>query len=204
MVGIGIISIDRVLPLILGSNIGTTSDAILGALAQDPDAVPVALQVALVQVFFNILGVLVFYPIPFLRNMVIQTGKWLGRQTCRYRWFTIVYIFILFVFLPLSAIGLSMAGDDVFLAVGVPFGIFFVVTSLINALQAQKPQWLPSKLRNWSWLPEPLYSLEPYDRLIGKFCSCCKRLRKDKVTEPTPAPAEVVPPICGKDISPVI
>lgn len=179
MVGIGVISVERVFPLILGANIGTTLTNILGALAQEANVIKVAMTVAMFQVLFNVFGVALFYPIPFLRNIVIKTGKWLGRQTCRYRWFAFVYIFLLFVFLPLLGIGLSLAGEMVVYCVGIPLIILVLIITLINALQCQKPSLLPAKLRDWSWLPEPMHSLEPYDRWLSKMCCCCRRFTRN-------------------------
>lgn len=186
MVGVGIISVDRVFPLILGSNIGITIDNILGALSQDANAVKVAMVVALYQVLFNVFGVILFYPIPFLRNIIIKTGKWLGRNTCQYRWFALVYIFVLFVLLPLVGIGLSLAGPIVVYCVGIPLVIFMLALTLINALQCQKPSLLPEKLRNWNFLPEPLHSLEPWDRWLSKLCCCCcKKLTRNAKSDRT-------------------
>ncbi len=43
--GIGVISLERAYPLTLGSNIGTTTTAILAALASPPDTLKNSLQV---------------------------------------------------------------------------------------------------------------------------------------------------------------
>lgn len=189
MVGVGLISVERVFPLILGANIGTTFDSVLAALAQESDSVATALIVALVQVYFNVLGVIIFYPIPFMRHVVIDTGKWLGKQTCRFRWFAVVYIIFLFFILPLGCVGLSMAGTDVAMSVLIPLAMVAVFIGFVNALQTQKPNWLPPFLRTWDWLPEPLRSLEPYDKHISKIsCTrCCRRCRKIKIDKVQPA-----------------
>ena len=49
----------------------------------------------------------------------------------------------------------------------------FVVATM-NCLQSHEKlsKILPEKLRNWQFLPEPLRSLEPYDRILTG-CSCC-------------------------------
>ena len=41
-------------------------------------------------------------------------------------------------------------------------------------MQEKFPDRLPEKLRSWDFLPEPLHSLAPYDRLIHKIM-CCKK-----------------------------
>lgn len=196
MVGVGLISVERVFPLILGANIGTTFDSVLAALAQEPNSIRVALTVALVQVYFNVMGVIIFYPIPFMRHMVMDTGKWLGKQTCQYRWFAIVYILFLFAILPLFCVGLSMAGADVLLSILIPLAMVATFIGLINALQTQKPTWLPVMFRTWDWLPEPLHSLEPYDKYVSKIsCRCCKRFKKVKMNKVQPAQENDMKPV---------
>jgi hypothetical protein len=46
-------------------------------------------------------------------------------------------------------------------------------------LKAKKPSLLPSVLQDWSFLPEPLRSLDPYDRLLSKV-AFCNRYRDDE------------------------
>ena len=65
LVGLGMVSLDRVLPMVLGANIGTTFTGILAALASDQ--LRIALQIALCHTLFNISGIIFWYPIPFLR-----------------------------------------------------------------------------------------------------------------------------------------
>jgi len=54
---------------------------------------------------------------------------------------------------------------------------FVIITGSIsiNWMQSNKKpvnELLPEKLRSWEFLPEPLKSFEPYDRLLTG-CSCC-------------------------------
>ena len=68
MVGIGLVEVENVYPLFLGSNIGTTVTAMLAALTQSGSATfKNTVQGALVHLFFNIIGILIFYPIPMFR-----------------------------------------------------------------------------------------------------------------------------------------
>ncbi|MCL4150970.1 UNVERIFIED_CONTAM: hypothetical protein GTU68_053927, partial [Idotea baltica] len=60
------ISVSRAYPLTLGSNLGTTTTALLAAMAADGDKRD-SIQIALVHTFFNIFGIMLFYPIPFMR-----------------------------------------------------------------------------------------------------------------------------------------
>ena len=69
MAGTGLIEVDSVYPLFLGSNLGTTVSTFVAALAvsEDEHQHKAALQAALIHFFFNLFGVLIFYPLPFMR-----------------------------------------------------------------------------------------------------------------------------------------
>jgi sodium-dependent phosphate cotransporter len=70
---------------------------------------PRALQVAFCHLFFNISGILLFYPLPFFRSP-IAAAKALGNMTAKYRWFSIVYLLVMFFFLPFLVFVLSIPG----------------------------------------------------------------------------------------------
>ena len=166
LVGLGIVALDRVYPLTLGSNIGTTATGILAAFASDE--LKFALQIALCHLFFNISGIIIWYPIPYLRRIPIKLAKALGNTTAEYKWFAIAYLFVAFFILPGAIFGLSLAGWKVFAGIMVPVAVFVLAIVIINIMQSKKPDWLPNKLRSWEWLPETCRSLEPYDRVASK------------------------------------
>ncbi|KAK6180804.1 hypothetical protein SNE40_008790 [Patella caerulea] len=172
LVGMGVIEIDRMYPLTLGANIGTTTTGLLSALAQDSDTIADSLQVAFCHLFFNISGILIFYPLPFFRPP-IPLAKFLGNQTAKYRWFAIVYIFSMFFIFPALIFALSVPGWYVLAGVMIPVVVFCIIVAFINCLQRTKPGCLPPVLRNWYFLPEPLRSLKPIDRCFTK-CKCCR------------------------------
>ncbi|CAN7982320.1 unnamed protein product, partial [Ixodes hexagonus] len=64
---LGLLDLERVYPLTLGSNVGTTATGLVAALAGDPANRHHALQIAFCHTFFNFIGILMFYPVPFLR-----------------------------------------------------------------------------------------------------------------------------------------
>uniref|UniRef100_A0A7N6BQZ5 Solute carrier family 34 member 2a n=1 Tax=Anabas testudineus TaxID=64144 RepID=A0A7N6BQZ5_ANATE len=177
LVGIGVISIERAYPLSLGSNIGTTTTAILAAMASPGETLANALQIALVHFLFNISGIILWYPIPFTR-IPIRLAKNLGNITASYRWFAAVYIICCFFLLPLFIFSLSLAGWQVLVGVGVPLIVMFIIIIVINVLQKWKPGCLPVVLRSWDFLPLWAYSLAPWDKVVGvitaKCCCCCK------------------------------
>merc|ERR1711915_1163049 len=94
--------------------------------------------------------------------------------TAEYRWFAILYLVGMFFAFPVIIFALDMAGDDVLFGVFGPILIIIVLAIIINIMQAKCPRILPPFLRTWMWLPEPLRSLDPYDRFFMSL-ACCKK-----------------------------
>ena len=187
LVGIGVLGLDRMYPLTLGSNIGTTATGILAAFAQKSN-VHLAMQIALCHLFFNICGIIVFYPFPFFRPP-ITAAKFLGVRTAKYRWFALIYLLAMFGVFPAIVFGLSLLSWIALAAVFIPVGIVVICVFIINLLQTKSPGCLPAKLRTWKWLPAPCRSLEPYDRAFVfmscnyrccRWCGCCKGITEDQ------------------------
>jgi len=104
LVGMGAIRLEQMYPLTLGANIGTTMTAIMAALVTEGVA---SLQVALAHLFFNLTGIAIFYPIPYMRKFPIETARKLGRVTRKWRGFPLLYIAVMFVLVPLVFLGIS-------------------------------------------------------------------------------------------------
>jgi len=104
IVGLGVIQIEQMLPLTLGANIGTTITGLLASLVSGKVE---ALQVALAHLFFNLTGILIWYPIPFMRRVPLNGAKALGKWTTRSRLVPPIYILIAFFIIPLGLLGLS-------------------------------------------------------------------------------------------------
>ena len=179
LVGLGVITIDRMYPLTLGANIGTTTTAILAALAQEPKDVPISLQISFCHLFFNVSGILMFYPIPFLR-FPIDMAKFLGNETAKYRWFAIFYLILSFFVLPAVIFGLSLISWKAMAGVLVPIGALIVFVAIIKVTQRKFPNCLPVFLRDWKFLPKACRSLEPFDKLMQNVTFCCKRLKNKR------------------------
>ncbi|XP_065654061.1 sodium-dependent phosphate transport protein 2A isoform X4 [Hydra vulgaris] len=183
LVGLGVLSVDRVYPLTLGSNVGTTATGILAALASPSDHLAPALQIALCHLFFNISGILLWYPLPLFRKVPLNMAKYLGNTTAEYRWFAFFYILVFFFVIPTFVFLLSIAGKAVFIGVMVPIASLLSFIFIVNILQSNKPNFLPHILRNWKWLPKMLRSLEPYDKVITKLCRKYQRKKNDACVE---------------------
>jgi sodium-dependent phosphate cotransporter len=181
LAGAGLVSLERAYPLTLGSNIGTTTTSLLAALASKGNEKE-AIQIALVHLCFNITGILLFYPIPFMR-LPIPLAQRLGDITSKYRWFSIAYLLLMFFIFPAIIFGLSLAGTVAMYVVLIPITALVLVIILMNLLQKHKPAILPSILKDWKFLPELLRSLEPLDRAIVASFSCFKICKLSKNTE---------------------
>mmetsp|Transcript_57253 Transcript_57253/g.139588 ORF Transcript_57253/g.139588 Transcript_57253/m.139588 type:complete len:593 (+) Transcript_57253:256-2034(+) len=103
LVGMGIIRLEQMYPITLGANIGTTVTGLLAALLSDANA----MQVALSHLFFNIFGIILFYPVPFMRNIPLHAARQLGKATRVWRGFPVIYIIVMFLLVPLLFLGLS-------------------------------------------------------------------------------------------------
>ena len=169
--------------LTLGANIGTTATGIPAALASTSN-LDKALQIAFCHLFFNISGILLWYPIPYIRKLPINMAKFLGNKTAEYRWFALAYLIFGFFLLPAAIFGLSLAGWQVLVGVAVPIVLLLLFIIIVNILQRKAPKVLPKALQDWKWLPKWTRSLEPYDRVFKKlsglkrYC-CCGRNWED-------------------------
>ncbi|KAL5253550.1 hypothetical protein ACHWQZ_G013374 [Mnemiopsis leidyi] len=191
LVGLGVISIDRMYPLTLGSNIGTTATAVLASLAATGDKRSVTIQVAISHLLFNVFGILVFYPVPFMRQIPIGVAKILGNTTADYRWFAVLYLIMVFMIMPLFFIVLSFNVVLLYIVISIILILIITITT-INLLQSKYPEKLPAKLQTWDFLPLPLHSLEPYDSVFSKLLICCRKKEEDQIKpiEMTLAPKE--------------
>ena len=169
LVGMRIITLRRVYPLTLGANIGTTTTNILTALATEGGKTQFAMQLALCHLFFNISGLIIWYPAPPMRRAPTNLAKALGNTVADYRWFAFAYLTFVFFIVPGIIFGLALTGWKVFTGIMVPVGVFVSFVVMVNFLQDTKSEWLPAWLQTWDFLPEPCRSLEPYDRAILKL-----------------------------------
>ena len=183
LIGVGVVSLERAFPLTLGANIGTTATGILAALASTSN-LDKALQIAFCHLFFNISGIILWYPVPYVRKLPINTAKFLGNKTAEYRWFALAYLIFCFFLLPAAIFVLSLAGWQILVGVAVPIVLLLLFIIIVNILQRKAPEVLPEALQDWKWLPKWTRSLEPYDRVFQKlgglkrYC-CCGRNRED-------------------------
>ena len=100
LAGAGVLTLKQIFPFTLGANIGTTVTGLLAAMVLNPTAMIVAFS----HLMFNILGILVIYPIRFLRNIPINAATKLAEIASQNKFLPILYLIIVFILIPLFII----------------------------------------------------------------------------------------------------
>ncbi|KRZ80166.1 Sodium-dependent phosphate transport protein 2A, partial [Trichinella papuae] len=176
LVSIGILDLEKMYELTLGSNVGTTITALFAAFSQTGKKSNAAVQIALCHLFFNLSGIFLFYIVPFMRNLPIGMARKLGKTAVKYPWFPFWYLISTFFLFPSGILFLGMAGEIFQTILGVVILLSFLLILLINVMQTACPNYMPPVLRNWNFLPLWMHSLEPMDRLIrSHFGSAAQR-----------------------------
>lgn len=97
----GVLTLRSVYPVTLGANVGTTITGILASLATSR---PEALTIALVHTLFNIGGILLFYPVPAMREIPIRLATRTGEVAARHPTVVVTGVGVCFVVIPLLGI----------------------------------------------------------------------------------------------------
>ena len=134
-----IVSLRKAAPFILGANIGTTITAFIAAMLNQNASS--AISIAIAHFLFNLIGVLIFYPIPLLRRVPLELAQRLGKLTLRYRLSGFVYILLIFFFIPFSLIYLNKDSVEV-------LEVTYRKKNLIT--NTQSDYRIVSKTRSWN------------------------------------------------------
>ena len=110
LAGAGALTTRQVFPFTMGANIGTCITALLAATSVSGPTQEFALQIALVHLFYNVFGVLVFLYTPFLRDLPVRSAAWLGNKVEMNRGWAFGYIGTVFFLMP----GFVFAGEALF------------------------------------------------------------------------------------------
>ena len=97
MIAAGILSLEAAFPIVIGANIGTTGTAILASFATGN---PSAIVIAFVHFLFNLIGVVVIYPIKPFRTIPVNLAKALGDLAYEKRHYAIMYVLAVFFVVP--------------------------------------------------------------------------------------------------------
>ena len=114
--------------MILGANISTTCTALIASLVSLKFG---AVQIAVCHLFFNLTGILIWFPVPSMRRVPLSGARLLGLYESYFRWLPVVCILFVFVCLPALGLGISAFIDVsvagaviVLLLVCAAFGFF--------------------------------------------------------------------------------
>jgi sodium-dependent phosphate cotransporter len=126
--GVGALRLPQIYPLVLGANMGTAIQSVIGAMDKAGTA---PLQVALAHLFFNVTGILIWYPLPWLREVPMYAAKRLGRGAAIWRFFPLVYIAVAFLLGPFFLEILTVLFDG---SKGAVIGACFITVSTAAVL----------------------------------------------------------------------
>ncbi len=101
LIAAGVLTLRNAFPVTLGANVGTTVTALLASLATDGNA---GLAIALAHTMFNLLGILVWYPIQGLRDLPVRLAERLAVVAEVRKSLVLVYVVGLFILVPLIGV----------------------------------------------------------------------------------------------------
>ena len=97
LAGAGILTVRKIFPYTLGTNIGTTITAFLASLAA---GTPVGVTVAVSHLFFNIFGITIFFPLKKIPIFLAEScGRLISKSKRNIILFVLIYIGLLLVIL---------------------------------------------------------------------------------------------------------
>ncbi|RLN97362.1 hypothetical protein BBJ28_00013923 [Nothophytophthora sp. Chile5] len=103
MAGLGVFTLDQVYPLVLGTNLGTCGTALLASLVVGETK---AVAVALVHLWFNVFGIVLFYPVPITRGPILSWARSMAFFSAS--WIVVGLIFVASTFLVLPGVLLGL------------------------------------------------------------------------------------------------
>jgi sodium-dependent phosphate cotransporter len=97
-----ITSLRKAAPFIMGANVGTTITAFIAALLHTNGSA--AISIAIAHLLINVIGVIVFFPIPALRQIPIKMATSLGSLTHQFSIAFFAFILLTFFVVPFALI----------------------------------------------------------------------------------------------------
>ncbi len=97
------VNLKQAFNFILGANIGTTITALIAAIFKSEAAI----SIALVHLFFNLIGVLLFFPFPWIKKLPLILARRFGELAGKYRITGFIYIILTFFIIPFLLISFN-------------------------------------------------------------------------------------------------
>jgi sodium-dependent phosphate cotransporter len=98
LVAAGVLTLQNAFPVTLGANVGTTVTALLASVAADSSD---ALVIALAHVSFNVIGILIIYPWPRIRQIPLDLARRTAQAAVQRKSVVAAYVIGLFIVVPL-------------------------------------------------------------------------------------------------------
>ena len=92
----GILNLEQIFSIELGSCLGTTVTAVLASLAVGP----AGLVVALTHVLFNLTGIVLVYPVPYVRALPVRLARWFAGVAAETKGYAFAYVLGMFFVVP--------------------------------------------------------------------------------------------------------
>jgi solute carrier family 34 (sodium-dependent phosphate cotransporter) len=103
LVATGKTTLNKVMPFILGANIGTTITAFIAVIFKSQTAI----NIAIAHLLINVFGVIFFLSSPVLRQILEWLASQFGQLASKYRFTIFIYILLVFFILPFLLIYLT-------------------------------------------------------------------------------------------------
>ncbi len=100
LAGAGLLTLEQAFPVTIGANVGTTVTALLATLAVSGANAHAGVEIALVHLLFNLSGIALIYPVPFIRRLPLVAARSLARAAVESRKWALLYVLALFYGLP--------------------------------------------------------------------------------------------------------
>ena len=100
LAGAGVLTLRQIFPFTLGANIGTTITALMASLTGTVSALIAAIS----HLLFNIIGILIIYGLPFLREIPICCAENIAEKAVENKLIPVLYLVSIFVIVPLLII----------------------------------------------------------------------------------------------------
>ncbi|MGB1506217.1 MAG: Na/Pi symporter [Acidimicrobiales bacterium] len=99
----GVVTLRNIFPVTLGANVGTTITALLAALASGSVD---ALTIALVHTTFNVIGIVILYPVPRIRVIPLRAAERMAELAVERHTMAVAYVVTLFIVIPLIGVAI--------------------------------------------------------------------------------------------------
>ncbi|CEG50060.1 sodium-dependent phosphate [Plasmopara halstedii] len=103
LAGLDVVKLEQVYPLVIGANLGTTGTALLAALVTGKSD---SVAIALVHFWFNLFGILLFYPIPITRKPILSWARALAFSSAAWPLTAVIFLIVLFLVAPGILLGM--------------------------------------------------------------------------------------------------